>query len=124
MIYILLNNKSMVSSNNNSVLFVVYQDDLLSDIKQEFKIVLEKEEENQVSGDLTPTIIISSFSTIVFNFCIVDLINEDLPNGSIYLPYFGQYKMSIYTKDLLDIDQDLIQTDLFLKKGNDVTYIL
>ena len=124
MIYILLNNKSMVSSNNNSVLFVVYQDDLLSDIKQEFKIVLEKEEENQVSGDLTPTIIISSFSTIVFNFCIVDLINEDLPNGYIYLPYFGQYKMSIYTKDLLDIDQDLIQTDLFLKKGNDVTYIL
>lgn len=124
MIYILLNNKSMVSSNNNSVLFVVYQDDLLNDIKQEFKIVLEKEEENQVSGDLTPTIIISSFSTIVFNFCIVDLINEDLPNAAIYLPYFGQYKMSIYTKDLLDIDQDLIQTDLFLKKGNDVTYIL
>ena len=124
MIYIVLNNKGMVSSNNNSVLFVVYQDDLLNDIKQEFKIVLEKEEENQVSGDLTPTIIISSFSTIVFNFCIVDLIFEDLPNGSINLPYFGQYIMSIYTKDLLDIDQDLIQTDLFLKKGNDVTYIL
>ena len=124
MIYIILNNKGMVSSNNNSVLFVVYQDDLLNDIKQEFKIVLEKEEENQVSGDLTPTIIISSFSTIVFNFCIVDLIFEDLPNGSINLPYFGQYIMSIYTKDLLDIDQDLIQTDLFLKKGNDVTYIL
>jgi len=41
---------------------------------------------------------------MVFNFCLVDLINEDLPNGYIYLPYFGQYKMNIYTKDLLDIN--------------------
>ena len=114
----------MISTNNDSVLFVVYQDDFLNNLKTELKIVLEKQEENQVSGDLTPNVTISTSSTMVFNFCLVDLINEDLPNGYIYLPYFGQYKMNIYTKDLLDINQDLIQTDLFLKKGNGVTYIL
>lgn len=114
----------MVSTNNNSVLFIVYQEDFLVNIKQEIKIVIEKEEENWISGDLTPSIIISSFSTMVFNFCLVDLIFEDLPNASIYLPYYGQYKMSIYTKNILDIDQELMQSDLFLKKGNDVNYIL
>jgi len=36
----------MISTNNDSVLFVVYQDDFLNNLKTELKIVLEKQEEN------------------------------------------------------------------------------
>ena len=113
----------MITADNNTVIFTLFLGDLYNSIKAETIIRLYKVEENQTSGNLIPFINFYTNSIIVQDFCLVDLIDEDLLNGKIYLPYFGQYKIEILTKDLLDIDYTLIQSDLFLKKGNNIQYL-
>lgn len=43
---------------------------------------------------MIPTVTLSDKWTI-FSFCTVDLVDEDLSLGKIYLPNFGDYKITI-----------------------------
>ena len=52
---------------------------------------------------------------------MVALVDEDLPNEKIYLPTFGEYKMTIETKDTLSSTWTIIWIDLYRMVGNEIT---
>lgn len=58
---------------------------------------------------------------IVFEFCLVDLIDQDLPNAKIYLPTFGEYIFNINTSPD-GINYTEVWNDLFRLVGEDIVY--
>lgn len=58
---------------------------------------------------------------VIFEFCLVDLIDQDLPNAKLYLPDCGEYIFKINTGPN-GINYTVIWTDLFRLICEEIIY--
>lgn len=77
-------------------------------------IIVEKPELS-IYKIVTPSVTVSDKWTI-FSFCTVDLVDEDLSLGKIYLPNFGDYKITIMS------DTNIAWLDTMKHVGSEINY--
>jgi hypothetical protein len=111
----------ITSENLASVSYLLFKPDLLNPLEDDLKIIFNKPEFQYVK-EVTPNITMLNNEIIIIEWCLVVLIDEDLPNGKINLPHFGEYKITIETKDTLSVNWNIMWKDLFRITGNEITY--
>lgn len=111
----------MITSNNiDSISYTLFLSDLINPLESDLRITFVKPESN-FTKTVTPSIDNLLNNISILEWCMVALVDEDLANGKIYLPTFGEYKMTIETKDTLSLTWTIIWIDLYRMVGNEIT---
>lgn len=100
-----------------SVSYVLFTSDLLAPILGQVSIKFIKPNQKPVSNYIKTVNVNADQlenNILILEFCVVEQIYEDLPNGKIYLPYFGEYQIEVYS------GTDLIWKDLAKYIGSDI----
>lgn len=99
-----------------TVSYILLTSDLLNPILGEVSIKFIKPNQKPIS-DYIKTVVISVIqldnNILILEFCVVSQLEEDLPNGKIYLPYFGEYQIEVISNN------EIIWKDLAKYIGTD-----
>lgn len=87
----------MITGKPNSPVFFMLPESDLQPLDSYFKIKIAKPDSYFSVDGLIPTVTFLSNDNIGFGFCNVALVDQDLPNGEVYLAEGGEYKLIIYT---------------------------
>ena len=114
----------MISADQLSIAsWILNSGDLLQPLDLFTRINLSKPEATPyIKTGIVPVITILTNNLIGFNFCLVTLINEDLPNALVNLKYCGEYSLSIETSPD-GINYTTVWTDLLFIKCDEINYI-
>ena len=113
----------MISSQQLSIVkFIISAEDFLIPLDTFTRINLYKPEDTSYTKiGIIPNITMLTNGLIGFNFCLVILIDEDLPIGDVNLLYCGQYDLVIETSPD-NITFNTVWKDIFTLVCDEIQY--
>jgi len=114
----------MISGDQlSTVSWIINSEDFLVPLDVFTRINVSKPEATiYVKNDIIPIITVLTNGIIGFNFCLVTLVNEDLPNALVNLKYCGEYSLTIETSPD-GITWSTLWTDLLFVRCEEIPYI-
>ncbi len=106
------------STNIDSISYVLFGIDLLTPLEAFVEIHLTKPELG-FTKTFTPTVTQLFNDIVVLEWCMVALINEDLPNGLVYLQSYGEWTLTVMTS-ANNVNFTTAWVDLYRMIGNEI----
>ena len=106
------------SANIDSISYVLFSVDLLTPIDI-FTVISLTKPELGFTKSFIPTITQLDNNITVLEWCMVALVDEDLPNGKVYVSNFGEWTLTIMTSND-NINFSTVWVDLYRMIGNEI----